>query len=130
LNAYLVARRFLTPPSFGQYGWYRGKSLEELASREPVYVGKQACDECHSDVIQTVAKFEHKTVSCESCHGVSKAHADNPDVPIAKLTDSDCMRCHQENPSRPAWLRQITLESHYTGHCVLCHVPHEPNEVP
>lgn len=129
--AYSGARYLLTPPSFGAYGWYRGNALEEIASRQPVYAGTKACDECHSEVLQKVAKFEHKTVGCESCHGVSQAHADNPDVKPVKLTDSLCMRCHEANPSRPKWLKQIEINKHYTGQrCAECHSPHQPNEVP
>jgi hypothetical protein len=128
---YMVARYLLTPPSFGAYGWYRGNALEELASREPVFAGKKACDECHSDELQKVAKFEHKTISCESCHGVARAHADNPDVKLAKLTDALCLRCHEFSPSRPQWLKQIEIKKHYTGQrCSECHSPHQPNEVP
>src|SRR3954462_4976648 len=101
VTAYLVARYFLTPPSFRQYGWFRGDALAEVAAREPVFAGKKACEECHSDQLQKVAKYEQKTVSCESCHGVRREHADNPDVAIAKLTFSHCVRCHEADPSRP-----------------------------
>lgn len=128
---YGIARYVLTPTSFGQYGWYRGEALAEVASREPLFAGKKACDECHSDEYQKVAKFEHKTVSCEACHGVGRAHADNPDVAIAKLTFSHCVRCHEADPSRPKWLKQVSSRVHYPGQrCTECHVPHQPNEVP
>ena len=50
VTAYSIARYFLTPPSFGEYGWYRGEALAELATRQPVYAGKKACEECHSDM--------------------------------------------------------------------------------
>jgi len=49
--------RLSTPASFGELGWYRAKALVELRSRTPVYAGKQACDECHSDQLQKLAKF-------------------------------------------------------------------------
>src|SRR4051812_19240965 len=80
LGSYLVARAVLTPASFGDYGWYRGKALEEIASRQNTYAGKVACQECHSDQVQKLTKHEHKTLSCEGCHGAGQAHADNPDV--------------------------------------------------
>jgi hypothetical protein len=129
--AYLVARYFLTPPSFGQYGWFRGEAMAEIASREPLFAGRTACDECHSDINQKLLKFEHKSVSCESCHGPGRAHADNPDVEIPKLTFSHCVRCHEQDPSRPKWLKQINSRDHYSGRkCTECHIPHQPNEVP
>ena len=131
VGSYVVARQLLTPPSFGEYGFYRGGALEEIASRTPVYAGKKSCDECHSDILETLAKGDHKTLSCEGCHGVGKDHAANPDILPAKLTGSHCIRCHEANPSRPAWFRQITVRNHYTGQrCSECHVPHQPNEVP
>ena len=130
VGSYMVARAFLTPPSFKEYGWYRGEALEEIASRTPVYAGKAACDECHSDILQKLARDAHKTLSCEACHGVSRDHAGNPDITPVKLTGSHCIRCHEANPSRPAWLKQIVVKDHYSGKCSECHMPHQPNQVP
>jgi len=128
---YSVARYFLTPPSFRQYGWYRGEALGELASRTITYAGKKACEECHSDQVQKLGAHEHKTLSCEGCHGAGQAHADNPDVKMAVLHFSHCARCHEANPSRPKWHKQIEIKSHYGGgKCTECHVPHSPNDVP
>src|SRR4051812_27228128 len=129
--AYSVARYFLTPGSFGQYGWYRGEALGELASRTPTYGGKKSCEECHSDQVQKLAKFEHKGLSCEGCHGAGQAHVDDPDVKLEILTFSHCVRCHEANPSRPKWHKQITAKTHYAGSkCTECHIAHAPSEVP
>jgi hypothetical protein len=132
VGSYLVARYVLTPASFRQYGWYRGDALVELRSRDPVFAGKRACEECHSNQSQLLLKHEHKTLSCESCHGPGQAHADNPDVKMAILNYSHCVRCHEFNPSRPKWHHQINSKTHYfTGQkCTECHVPHNPQEVP
>lgn len=128
---YMIARYFLTPLSFRQYGWYRGEALTELASRDPVFAGKKACEECHSDHVQKIAKDGHKTLSCEGCHGAAQAHVDNPDVKLAVLNFSHCVRCHEANPSRPKWHKQIVIKTHYAGSkCTECHVPHAPSEVP
>ncbi len=35
VGSYLIARYFLTPASFGEYGWYRGAALAEVATRDP-----------------------------------------------------------------------------------------------
>jgi len=129
--SYCVARYVLTPQSFGQYGWYRGNALGEIAAHEPLFAGKKACDECHSDHINKLNKGEHKTLSCETCHGPAKAHTENPDVAVPKLTFAHCVRCHEKDPSRPEWLKQVTISKHYAGQrCTECHVPHQPNEVP
>jgi hypothetical protein len=135
VSTYLVARYFLTPPSFGELGWYRAGALSDAASPPAagrlVFAGKKACDECHSEVLKTLSKADHKTLSCEGCHGPGQAHADNPDVKMGVLHFSHCMRCHEANPSRPKWHKQIILKSHYVGQkCTECHKPHEPNEVP
>ena len=81
--------------------------------------------------LQKLAKGEHKTLSCETCHGPSRAHVVNPAEKLPKLNISMCVRCHQASPSRPKWLHQINVHNHYTGDvCTECHVPHQPNEVP
>ena len=128
--SYLVARAFLTPPTFGEYGWYRGAAMEEIASRPPVFAGKKSCDECHSDILKKLASDAHRTLSCEGCHGVSREHSENPDILPVKVTGSHCIRCHEANPSRPAWFKQIILKDHYSGKCTECHIPHQPNQTP
>jgi hypothetical protein len=130
--AYSVARYFLTPASFGEYGWYRGAALAELATRDRVYAGKKACEECHSDECQKLVKHEHKSLSCEGCHGPGQAHAEDPRTDnIQKSSFATCLRCHEANPSRPKWHKQIVSKNHYTGSkCTECHVPHSPSEVP
>jgi hypothetical protein len=130
--SYSVARYFLTPPSFREYGWYRGAALMELATRDRSYAGKKACEECHSDEYQKLLKFEHKSLACESCHGPGEAHANDPRTDnIQKSSFAICLRCHEANPSRPKWHKQIVSKNHYTGSkCTECHVPHSPLEVP
>lgn len=131
VGSYLVARYLLTPPSFNEYGWYRGAALEEARAHPLVFAGKKACEECHSDEVEKLAKYEHKSLSCEACHGPGQAHADNPDVKIDKSNYGVCLRCHEANPSRPAWHKQVVSKDHYTGSkCTDCHVPHAPSEVP
>ncbi len=141
--SYVVARYIFIPPSFGKYGHWRGDALTDLMAKDPKYAGQKSCEECHSDVFKTLGKFEHKNISCESCHGVCRAHGDDPDHQNPpKLTDlrtvrseqadGFCMRCHDYDPARPAWLKQIERSKHYAGkqRCVECHMPHQPNEVP
>lgn len=126
-----AAKFVLTPSSFGQYGHYRGNALQEIAARPPFWAGRGACTECHADHVKKLAAAEHKTLSCETCHGPARAHVENPQVQLPKLSFSHCVRCHESNPSRPAWLHQINPHNHYVGQlCTECHVPHQPNEVP
>jgi len=131
LVSYVLARALLTPASFGQYGFYRAEALAEHASPPPVFAGRKACLECHEDIQEKLARAEHRTLGCETCHGVGREHADNPDVKLVKIGDNGCLRCHENNGARPAWLKQIVVRDHYRGEkCAGCHAPHQPNEVP
>ena len=128
---YSIARYFLTPATFGEYGWYRGAALVELATRDPVYAGKKACEECHGEEFQMLAKHDHKTLACESCHGAGQAHSEDPRKDnIDRSTYAACLRCHEANPSRPKWQKQIISKDHYPGSkCTECHVPHNPSDL-
>jgi hypothetical protein len=131
VTIYLTARYFLTPPTFGDYGWYRGAALAEISMRSPVHAGKKACLECHLDEHEEVAGGEHRNLSCEACHGAAQDHAQNPDLPLAKPTYSQCVRCHEAEPARPKWHPQISSREHYPGdRCTECHIPHDPNQSP
>lgn len=127
--SYGVARTILTPPTFGHYGHYRGAALVEAASLPVRYAGAKACDECHSETVELVAKDRHKGISCESCHGPGRTHARNPDIMPVKLNDQLCLRCHLADPARPAKHRQVQILDHFPGDkCVECHIAHQPNK--
>jgi hypothetical protein len=133
VTSYLIARYFLTPPSFGELGWYRANALGLVADRPLTYAGKEACDVvCHGDQVKKLSQGSHKTLSCEGCHGPGADHAESPDLhKLSILTFSHCVRCHGEDPSRPKWHKQINPKTHYAGFvCTECHVPHQPSETP
>lgn len=129
--SYFVARYFLTPTSFREYGFYRGAALGELASRPVVFAGREACEECHFDEVDVLVAGKHKHLSCEGCHGPGQLHVDDPDIKLNKPRYALCVRCHEQNPSRPASHPQIDPTDHYTGDsCTECHLPHNPEEAP
>jgi hypothetical protein len=130
--SYFVARGVLTPRSFGQYGWYRGDALQEIAKAPMAYAGKPACVICHPEVPQKMGESKHRNVSCESCHGANAEHAEDPSVSPGKITNAQfCLRCHQANAARPASFPQIDLADHFgDGKCAECHLPHTPKEAP
>jgi hypothetical protein len=131
VGTYLAARTLLTPQTFGEYGWYRGAALEEIAaSHTPAFAGKKECERCHPAVAQKLAKFEHKNLSCEACHGANNDHAQNHDVVPMKVAGSYCLRCHEANPTRPKWIKQIVVKDHYGEKCAECHLPHQPTQSP
>jgi hypothetical protein len=86
VSSYGMARYFLTPPSFGEYGFYRGAAIEEATLRPKTFAGRQACADCHPEAVEKLAKFEHKKLSCEGCHGPGEAHTQNLDVPCRSCT--------------------------------------------
>ncbi len=129
IGTYAVARVALTPATFGHYGHYRGVALVEATARPLLFAGAKACDECHSDTGEQVAKDRHKGISCESCHGPGRTHARNPAVMPVKLNDQQCLRCHLADAARPAKLHQIQITDHFPGDkCMECHVAHQPNK--
>ncbi len=133
VGSYAVAKHLMTPSSFGKYGHYRADALTEIASREPGLGGRKSCSECHDDVEKKLVKFEHKAISCETCHGPARAHGNDPDhVDMGKPAATLCLRCHENTVGRPAWHKQIEVAKHYTGQgkCTECHIPHQPSEVP
>ncbi len=129
LLAFLVVRSFLVPRSFGRFGHYRADAIAEIAARPIHYAGHQACESCHSDVLDVKSKGVHKGVACESCHGPLAAHADDPtSVTPAKLdTVVLCPRCHQANIAKPKNFPQVDAAEHSSGAaCNTCHQPHSP----
>jgi hypothetical protein len=105
-----------------------------LAARERVYGGRASCEECHPEQVKKLGAHAHKSLSCEGCHGPLQAHVDDPDDPRKKppkLEASHCVRCHEANPSRPKWQKQVVSKKHNPGSlCKECHVPHAPDESP
>jgi hypothetical protein len=131
VSSYGMARYFLTPPSFGEYGFYRGAAIEEATALPIRYAGQQSCAECHVEAAELLLKHDHKSLSCEACHGPGYAHTQDLDVGMQKLHYSHCVRCHEANVSRPKEHKQVVTRDHYPGSmCTECHVAHAPLEVP
>lgn len=129
--SYLVARHFLVPESFGQYGHYRGAALQERRDLPMSYAGKKACTECHEDQVAVISKGHHKNLSCEVCHGPAVAHVENPLEGVKKPEGNGmCMRCHLATPVKPAGFPQINPAEHHGENCRECHKPHQPGEGP
>lgn len=134
VSSYAIARHLLTPPSFNDYGFYRGDALGELADRQVVHAGRAECESCHVEIPPILNKGPHRRLSCEGCHGPGQLHSEKPDDPQlrpAKLTYSHCVRCHEASPARPKTHKQVVTKDHYPGDkCTECHKPHNPAETP
>ena len=64
--AFLIARAALVPKDFGKYGHYRPQAVAEAMDKPLHYAGHQACNDCHSDIVEVKSKGKHKGVNCES----------------------------------------------------------------
>jgi len=126
---FLVIRAALVPKGFGKLGHYRSEALAEIAAKPINYAGHQACETCHSDIVDVKSKGKHAGVNCESCHGPLAKHAEDPaSVQPAKLEAiSLCPRCHTANAAKPKSFPQVIPEDHSGGvPCDTCHKPHTP----
>ncbi len=130
ISLFLVARHFLRPASFGQYGFYRGASLAESAAFPIHYAGQTACLECHQDIEDLKAQNRHSGIRCEICHGPGAKHIETSDAKdIIKPKGREfCGKCHQKEAARRGdVIVQQDLATHNPGKdCIECHNPHQP----
>lgn len=121
---------FLTPKSFGEFGHYRGKALEEIANNEVKYVQTDDCAMCHDSIAELKSSGLHATLQCEVCHGPGYKHIED-DVNNRMTIPEEgqfCMRCHTINAASPEnVIKQIDAIEHAEGEdCITCHNPHQP----
>ena len=123
----LAAKWYFTADSFYEYGHYRGKSVVEIASQEPVHQTARYCESCHGERHAQWSANNHKTVNCETCHGAAQGHPENGKLPIPADTRKLCTLCHEKMAERPRTQPQIDLAQHSFGaQCIVCHNPHAP----
>ncbi|MEE8393169.1 MAG: cytochrome c3 family protein [Rhodospirillales bacterium] len=136
---FLVLKSVLVPASWVDEGgdWYRGESLNEMMEQPLIYGGNESCQVCHSDVIEEMDEFKHKTLSCESCHGALIDHVqDEQKIADAFVDDEStwqCLNCHDERITKPEgfpqWNKQKAVEHMQMEEgmlCITCHTPHDP----
>jgi hypothetical protein len=127
LIIFLLIRFFFVPPTFGDYGWYRASSVEEIAGLEAKFANSSSCKSCHLEIYTAWKESHHKNVSCESCHGPSLKHVENSEKFGSYLNESRdfCLLCHKLLPSKPGFMPQIR-EGHANlrPSCLECHDPH------
>ena len=126
---FLVARGLIVPKSFGQYGHYRANALSDIAARTPRFAGRDACEACHSEVVELKKTGAHAKVGCEACHGPLANHAEDPQSVVPKLPDTKvlCVKCHEANSAKPKKFPQVVAKDHAGDTaCNECHKPHKP----
>jgi hypothetical protein len=134
ISLFLLARHFLVPDTFGEYGHYRGASLIENAQPEIHYSGQKACFECHQDVEDLKSQDVHSDINCEICHGPGQKHVVSAEVADILKPDGSrefCGSCHALNAAKPkTTIFQVDLKEHNKGKkCIECHNAHQPWEM-
>jgi len=123
----LIAKWYFTVDSFYEFGHYRANSVPEIAAREPAYKTARYCQTCHAERHALWSANNHKSVTCEICHGAAQGHPENGKLPIPTDTVKLCTLCHEAMPGRPGTQPQIQVAQHSGGQqCKLCHNPHAP----
>ena len=130
ISLFLLMRHLLVPDTFGQYGHYRGASLDDNAAVEIHYAGQQACLECHQDIEDLKLQDVHSDIHCEICHGPGQKHVVSGEASdILKPSGREfCGSCHAKNAAKPKdAIFQVNLAEHNVGkNCIECHNPHQP----
>src|SRR3972149_8067574 len=89
----VIAIPLLTVDSFYRFGHYRANSVPEIAAQEPVYQTARYCLACHTPRVAQWSANNHKTVTCETCHGAAQGPPATGTLPIPKDTVKLCTLC-------------------------------------
>jgi len=133
VSIFILIQQYLKPESFGKYGHYRAKAIEDNKLSTPFYKGQAKCIECHQDIFDLTYSDLHADVNCESCH-IPKIDANTECKvmpPIVEGTIEFCGVCHATNPARQKkGVPQLDFNEHEKGqNCIECHNPHAPWEL-
>lgn len=122
-----TAQKLFTPESYYRFGSYRADSVIEIAAQEPAYQTPDYCRSCHAERHAQWSANNHKSVTCETCHGAAQGHPQQVRMSIPPDTVRLCTLCHEAMPGRPPTQPQIHPEQHMAGQpCITCHNPHAP----
>ncbi len=153
---FFTVRGLTIPPSFGQFGHYRGAALQTATDKERKLTTRGDCAACHETLKHEMGK-SHAAVHCIECHGEGKDHmtacktakaaakpGDKVSCDKTNLMPTDiksiCLHCHQQMVGRATKHPQINFPEHMKDNdpkdpkspmvCMQCHVPHDPSEEP
>jgi len=136
-----LGKRLLTPVSFGKYGHYRADAIEDEATVEIRHWTNASCLSCHPFEAKIHLSGNHKTISCEFCHGPYADHIrDGKKVAALPVKQGEeikvlCLRCHNKAVhARPKdIIKTVVMPDHLktqnvklTHICNQCHHQHAP----
>ena len=125
----LVVRFVIIPRSYFDTTAHQRATVRYERARPVIHGGAELCRECHTDVYDTKSAGYHRTVACETCHGPSAKHAEDPTAvqPFAPRDRKFCPVCHAYDSARPTGFPQINPAAHNPLQpCITCHNPHDP----
>ena len=129
-GAFLGARHYLIPATFGDDGHYRAAAVAAVVNRTVKFAGRAECVDCHDDVSASARVGNHRGVSCEVCHGPAAVHAESggDSATTHKVQPREfCVVCHAYDASRPTGFPEIDPVEHNPQKiCTKCHDPHAP----
>ena len=97
----LTAKWYFTAPSFYEYGHYRADSVPEIAAQQAAFQGAGYCQSCHTERHAQWSANNHKSVTCEVCHGAAQGHPQKGKLPIPADARKLCTLCHEKLAERP-----------------------------
>jgi hypothetical protein len=124
----VLSVRALLPPYLKDTAIHVQTTIEREMARPVRHAGSEACADCHDQYNKKKTGY-HRNLSCETCHGPAKEHAEDPSEkkPFLPKLREFCVRCHAYNPSRPTGFPQINPAAHNPlKACISCHDPHDP----
>ena len=118
------------PTLLTEYGFHPREAeanTKEWASLPIQYAQSSACSDCHQDKYRLWEQGNHRTVSCENCHGPAGEHLDTQASLVVDSSRELCGTCHAKLISRPSSFPQVDMqEMGGQTECITCHDPHEP----
>jgi len=139
LVSLVLGRSLFVPPTWGDYGWYRGANVAEHMSKPLRHLGDDACEPCHSEQYEAHTGGVHHSIRCELCHGPVALHVNleegekTAEMPMRRSREL-CESCHGYRDARPSDFPQVDPRQHVTDNgaefssdaCFDCHDPHSP----
>lgn len=118
--------------AYDQFGFHPERNALSWAALAPRYADGAPCSRCHAPQEDAWSASNHRTVSCQVCHGPLAAHAaeTSPGAPAGSVTlprvpEGICATCHERVLGRPKAVPQVALAEHYPeASCTWCHDPH------
>jgi predicted CXXCH cytochrome family protein len=110
------------------YGFYSARDNSQEWKQTPLkYADPIGCRNCHAEKYDTWNVSDHKTVSCEICHGPGETHTENGARLAVNNSNQLCLSCHDTVLARPHDFPQVDATVHgRQAACMSCHQPHSP----